>query len=176
LPRRDETRTRKSLARTAEGQGRQPTSAGAPVPRLRWLLRRAVYTSLKDALKFARGRSLLPAHRKPPVICLTSTSPVRYNFAVMPLYPTLTHVPPSFSPSPCVWPASARHCRLSAWPIPSSVSWRHSVPETLKSDIKNEAVNLLKTKDWKFEFSRSEAVNALITGRLAKMEGDTKSR
>jgi hypothetical protein len=51
------------------------------------------------------------------------------------------------------------------------VSWRHSVPRTLKKDIKNEAENLLKTKGRNFEFSHGEAENILKRGRLPKMEG-----
>jgi hypothetical protein len=138
----------------AEGQGRQPSLAGTP-----WHVFgcgfAALYTlQLKTLLNLRGAGILLPGERKPPLFNLTSSSPVRYNFAVMPLYATPPRVPPSLSPSPCIWPASARRGRLSAWPLPCSVSWRHSVPGTLKTDIKNEAASLLKTKGRNLEFSR----------------------
>jgi hypothetical protein len=91
---------------------------------------------------------------------------------------------------PCVRSATARRSpgRRSAWPggeplifdatahpLPSSVSRRHSVHETLKTDVKYEAVNLLKTKSLKFEFSPGEAVNLLQTGLLTRIERGTKS-
>jgi hypothetical protein len=63
----------------------------------------------------------------------------------------------------------------TAHPFPCSVSWRHCVRQSSKSDIKNEAENLLITKDRKLEFSHGEAENILNRGQLQKMEG-TQSR
>ena len=65
------------------------------------------------------------------VFNLTSCSPVRYNCRLMALYATLSR----------------------AHPLPTSVSWRHYVHETLKTDIQDEAVTLLKTKGQKVEFT-----------------------
>jgi hypothetical protein len=79
----------------------------------------------------------------------------------MPLYATPSHFPPS--PSPAYGP-QARAAALEGYSpsySPSQVPWRHYVHEILKSDIKNEAVNLLKTKGRKFDFSHGEAVNIL---------------
>ena len=100
---------------------------------------------------------------------LTITSPVRYNFALMLLYATPAGFPPSFSHPPANRPQARAAARASDPPgsggqplifdatarsLPSSVSWRHYVHETLKTDIKDEAVNLLKTKGRKCEFLR----------------------
>jgi hypothetical protein len=62
-----------------------------------------------------------------------------------------------------------------AHPFPLSASWRHYVHESLKTDIKNEAVNLLKTNGRKFRFSHGEAATLLKIGLLAIIEKDTKS-
>ena len=123
--------------------------------RLRRRPHRAVYISLQDVLKFARGRSLLPPHRKPPVMGLIFASPGYYNCVVMSLYATLP-CPASCPPFPLFpeYSPQARRGRLSAWPLLSPVLWRHSIPETLKTDIQNEAANLLKTNGRSSDFSR----------------------
>ena len=52
----------------------------------------------------------------------------------------------------------------TAHPSLSSVSWRHYVHETLKTDTKNEAASLLKTKGRNVKFPDGEAVSLLKKG------------
>jgi hypothetical protein len=103
----------------------------------------------------------------------------------MQLYATQPCFPPSFSPPPAYGPQARATVRAgdpsdpgqplifdaTAHPLPTSVSWRHWVHGTLKTDIKNEAEKLLKTKDRNVEFSHGEAENILKIGQLQKMEG-----
>jgi hypothetical protein len=88
-------------------------------------------------------------------------------------------------PSPAQSEASRANSLLSTGPrtahgkaissLNGFATRRHCVRETLKTDIKNEAASLLKTKDPNFESSRGEADTLLKQRRLHRDDMDTKS-
>jgi len=108
---------------------------------------------------------------------LTSSSPVRYNSEVMPLYATRPHFQAAFSPPHAHDPRARPSARTGypPGPLSSSVSWRPCVHATPKTDILNEATILLKTKGRKAQFSLWRSRYITENRAVTKNESDTKS-